>query len=114
MGPCSVIAAAKQMVPPSTAAGTDAAMRRGTLRDIDDPELKRDQTKASIHKATTPITDPKIVHNHQFQRNDFLGSNRYAATKTANHGMIKGELMMQIIKARPDDTTILRLSDDTA
>jgi len=108
-----VIAAAKQMVPPSTAAGTEADIRRETLREIDELEVRKDQTHASIHKATIPVKDPTIVHSHQFQRHDFLGNNRYAATKTANHGRKKGELTMQIIKARPDETTILMLSDNT-
>jgi hypothetical protein len=109
----SVNAAAKQMVPPSTAAGIEADMRRGTLREIDGPGVSRDPTNASVHKATIPTKDPTVVHNHHFHRKDFIGSNRYAATKTANHGTNKGELVMQTIKARADATNILRLSDNT-
>jgi hypothetical protein len=51
----SVIAAAKQMVPPSTAAGIEADMRRGTFREIDGLGVRRDQANASVHKATIPM-----------------------------------------------------------
>jgi hypothetical protein len=107
----SVNAAVRQILPPSTVAGIEAAIRGGRFKEIDGPGVKRDQTNASVHKATIPNKDPPIVDNHQFNRKDFLGINRYAATKTANHGMNKGELITQTIKARPDDTKILRLND---
>src|SRR4029077_12975487 len=106
-----VIVAAKQMVPPNTAAGIDADVRRGTLKDIDDPGPKRVHTRASIHNATIPTKDPTTVQSHHFHRKDFLGIKRYAGTKTTNHGTNKGALMMQTIRARPEATTILRLSD---
>ena len=37
----SVTAAAKQMVPPSTAAGIDADVQRGMFKEIDDPGPKK-------------------------------------------------------------------------
>jgi len=108
----SVSAAAKQIVPPNTAAGIDANVRRGTLKEIDDPGPKRVNTRASIHNAMIPTKDPTTVQSHRFHRKDFLGIKRYAGTKTTNHGTNRGAPMMQTIRARPEAVTIRRLSDD--
>src|ERR1700730_5438105 len=51
LGAFPVIAAAKQIVPPSTAAGIEADIRRGTFREIDGPGSRRRSARGSFVPA---------------------------------------------------------------
>jgi hypothetical protein len=108
----SVSAAAKQIVPPNRAAGIDADVRRGTVKEIDEPGPKRVNTRASIRNAMIPTKDPTTVQSQRFHRKHCLGIKRYAGRKTTNHSTNKGVPMMQTVRARPEAATIRRPRDD--
>jgi hypothetical protein len=61
------------MAPPSTAAVIEANFRRGMLNEYNDPEVNRQKTTASIHKASIPANAPQTVQIRDVQSTDFLG-----------------------------------------